>query len=157
MTTMVAQGGRVIAPMVLIRQPNRWSCNGCAWAMVLGLTLQEIVAALGHDGQATDGFEDDELVWLAAQRGYASSFLFPTGAGEQAPCPLTDEAMMTFLRGRRAVLHVTHPRLLEPQEIVHAVAWDGARVFDPLLGETPLTEYTLHGAQWIVRALEPAV
>ena len=36
--------------MQLIRQPNKWSCSACAFAMALNLTLEEFINQIGHDG-----------------------------------------------------------------------------------------------------------
>jgi hypothetical protein len=134
--------------MELIRQPNRWSCNACAWAMVLGLTLEEIVHVLGYDGQAAGGFDDEALTWLAVDRGFASTWLEvqPTAAPGSEPDPWMVERVRMVMDGRRGVLAVIHPEIPEG---LHAVAWDGLRVYDPLLGLRPLHEYQLWGFHWI--------
>ena len=38
------------AKMNLIVQPNRWSCLPTAFAMAIGITVEEMVNAIGHDG-----------------------------------------------------------------------------------------------------------
>lgn len=143
------------AEMRLIRQPNRWSCNACAFAMVLGITLEEIVEALGHDGQANGGFTDEELIWFAAQRGAAVTDVQPWRPEDLAVAGLAQDGrpspwdVVRFMFGKRGVATVTHPEIPEG---LHAVAWDGARAFDPLRGVQFIhDDYRLHSFCWIER------
>lgn len=154
--------------MELIRQPNAWSCNACAWAMVLGLSLAQVIHALGHDGSAVwhpalpepknrRGFVDEELVWLAVQRGYACTDVMldtyaaarygPLGEGRRL-CTARDLAF--FLPHRRGVLTVQSPAPTSGAGL-HAVAWDGEWVYDPLFGVRLLSDYEIKSFLWIER------
>lgn len=152
--------------MELIRQPNRWSCNACAWAMVLGLTLEQVIEAVGHDGSkiwhATlpeprnrMGFFDEELTWLAVQQGYACTEIvlaqYATSRFHRACIPpvlCSLSQFQTFVRDRVGVLTVSSPRIPDG---LHAVAYDGHRVFDPILGLDQLEAYDIHSFIWIER------
>lgn len=128
--------------MELIPQPNRWSCNACAWAMVLGLTLEELVHIFVPGGSIRideDALDDEELTWIAVKSGWACTVL-------DIDRPWLFEDLIRFLPSRQGVLSVTHPEIPDG---LHAVAWDGMLVYDPLLGHRPLSEYELHGFIWL--------
>jgi len=64
----------------LIQQPNLWTCGPCAVAMVLDVTLDEVIEACGHDGSAKvdwdkipggrAGFNESDLTLAALRLGY---------------------------------------------------------------------------------------
>lgn len=62
--------------MQLIQQKNPWSCNACAFAMALDVSLEKIIEICGHDGSTrvhsslTDehnrvGFNIMEMIFVA--------------------------------------------------------------------------------------------
>lgn len=36
--------------MILLQQPNRWSCLITSWAMVLNVSVEDLCLLIGHDG-----------------------------------------------------------------------------------------------------------
>lgn len=66
--------------MELITQPNGWTCGPCTMAMCLRVTLEEAIAAIGHDGSARvdweeipdrrAGFNEADLTLGALRLGY---------------------------------------------------------------------------------------
>ena len=151
--------------MELITQPNDWSCNACAWAMALGMSLEDMVADVGHDGSAIwnttlpepsnrTGFIDDQLIWLAVRRGFGSTVVFPASAVqarwgrkmEGRFC--TDEEFEAFLRERHGVLEVKSHRF---RGGLHACAWNGEKVYDPVEGIQDRSAYEVQCFLWVYR------
>lgn len=65
-----------------VRQPNRWSCSVASAAMVMGLTVEELIESIGHDGSEEvfpdlpvpikyAGFTISEIIDDAMRRGWS--------------------------------------------------------------------------------------
>jgi len=148
--------------MNLIQQPDRWSCNGCAWAMAMGISFEELKEAVGHDGsmiyrpKAVDevhrrlGFLDEQLIYVGLRRGFVAvpvyASLMATHAKEIPGYYFTEEEFKQWIHGKTGVLEV---KSWTRDDILHAVAWDGEQVFDPLFGIRQLYEYELKMFVWI--------
>jgi hypothetical protein len=67
---------------MLQRKPNRWSCAVTAFAMALGVPVEQLIREVGHDGSEIifpdlpepmrrRGFHSQELIEAAWKRGFA--------------------------------------------------------------------------------------
>lgn len=150
--------------MELIRQPNPWSCNACAWAMAMGISLEDVIAAVGHDGSRIwdralqepvnrVGFHDLELLWVAYRQGFfCMPFTFRpakyrSGAYAEHLRLGSRHDLGVLLPGKRGVLGVNMGK-----EHDHAVAWDGEWAYDPLYGIKMLSDYpTILNFTWVAK------
>jgi len=126
-----------------ILQPNRWTCLPCSFAAVLGLTLEELLRRVGHDGSAIwwpefpepwqrRGFHVQEMIDVAYDLGKAvipieaCPTVCPQPGGPVKPVPMTD-----VLRVQRYLAQ--NVGVLTGQGVTgrHAVAWDGQQLLDP--------------------------
>jgi len=132
--------------MELVKQPNRWSCVGAAFAMALGISMEEVIDLVGHDGseRINDkpephcymGFHPEEftllakikyganIVWVQPNPGWADNRLLKSTEKRMS------KAISLFPNG------VLTGRFSSGTH--HAIAWDGKRFFDPA-GYTSLT------------------
>jgi len=66
----------------LQRKPNRWSCSVAAFAMAIGIPVQQLIDEIGHNGgeiafpklaepMQRRGFHPQELIHAAWQHGFA--------------------------------------------------------------------------------------
>lgn len=127
--------------MKLIEQPNRWTCQVTALAMLLDAPLAVILAEIGHDGsriidstlpepKCRRSFVMAELQDVCYFRGYS---LVPFEAD-----PILSELEHIYdedIREAR-IKHVMDGRkgLIEGAYSLdnpHMTAWDGREVFDP--------------------------
>ncbi len=74
--------------MILLKQPNSWSCSITAAAMVMGVAVEELIAKVGHDGSEIihpdlkgpaqrKGFHTQEIIDIALARGFAVTPIEP--------------------------------------------------------------------------------
>lgn len=131
--------------MKLIKQPNAWSCVGCAFAMATDTTLERFIIALGHDGSerwwpeipepyGCRCFDVQECSIIAFNSGYFVHEIrngYEYGPEDHAKRKITlpDGYLDTIMNQHQGVLLVT-PKYAEQNS--HAVAWDGKQVYDPL-------------------------
>jgi len=127
--------------MLLLKQPNRWSCSITALAMILNESVFALVQEIGHDGseiifpdapEPTNrrGFLLDELMVCCWKR---KATLSPYNRIITVCNPLTAE--------RRTFEHPDFWKItLQSKGLItaysesgkgHLVAWDGSRIYDP--------------------------
>jgi len=79
--------------MILQHSPNDWSCLPTAVAMALGVSVDELLEVIGHDGSEVThpqldapacyrGFHPQEMIEAALRRGRATTMI------EKVPCAL---------------------------------------------------------------------
>lgn len=135
---------------------NGWSCLPCAFAMVLDLSVEELIKMLGHDGSAEPypaypgqkaGFHEQECIEVAQQLGYACTpieivpQIMPMPGGPMRPIWFStsdasfEEAnwqrFIRHLNGSRGVLTGVKQHINSSKVLGHAVAWDGENIYDP--------------------------
>lgn len=137
--------------MRLIRQPNSWSCGPAAMAMALGLSLDEVIEAVGHDGsrevkdwlvpEGRAGFNEADLALASLRLGYAMTRLHTKPALPDGqliePWPPIQE-LFAKIDGPM-VLVVKSERF----ESDHAVVIEGqyaTEFYDPAFGVRPIEE-----------------
>ena len=62
--------------MQLIKQPTSTTCGQCCIAMLLGISLEEAIKSVGHDGISSD---EDMLKLIFQKYTTAHHFLFKSG------------------------------------------------------------------------------
>ena len=138
--------------MKLLKQPNRWSCLPTAFAMLLDITVEEVVVALGHDGSeliypghsepyCRRSFHIQEMIDVCLLRniGIVQIERAPVsealGATYNVPVP---KARMEFYLSKfPGVLIGVGSISGKP----HAVAWNGSKIFDPNGTTYPLSNF----------------
>ncbi len=136
-------------PLILQTMPNEWCCAATAFAMVLGVDVQDVFKMTGHDGtrklwpEVTDertnrgGHHIQELIDLSYNLGFMT---VPIDAypmfGHFTPSvlrkpPLWSEEkclkrLEIYLKNNYGILWGT-----VGFNMGHAVAWDGDKVYDP--------------------------
>lgn len=133
---------------------NGWSCLPCAFAMVLDISVEELVGLIGHDGSAEPyvnrpgqkaGFHEQECVEAAQLLGYACTpieivpQMMPVPGGPIRPIwfPGT-ESDREENNWRRFKRHLTNTygvitglkQRPNGEMIGHAVAWNGRNIYD---------------------------
>lgn len=114
------------------KQPNLFSCFPTAFAIILGIPVEQLFKEIGHDGSTIvdpscpdpfnrRGFHSQELIRYARTHGFSVS------SYEENPL-LGDLPIKTDIPidGNLAVLGG-----LNFKANPHAVAWDGYRIIDP--------------------------
>lgn len=129
-----------------LKQPNLWTCYPTAVAMLTGIPLEELIAAVGHDGSReiegaeppwnVEAFTFSEIAFALLARGWA---LVPINAAEHNADgharkfypPLQSIVRRITRHEWKAVIVVQKPGRQ------HAMAFDGAtsKLYDPLTGE----------------------
>lgn len=126
--------------MKLIESPNKWSCLPCSFAMVLGISLSEMLGRIGHTGDEIvfphlpeplrrRTFHIQECAAVALSLGYGTTeyqfgpVLTPDGKSFYDVPPLIDPVVLMSVS--KGVL------LGRGRQHGHAVAWDGKHVHDP--------------------------
>lgn len=126
--------------MKRIIQEDTWSCLACCAAMSVGKDLKDVYKFLGHDGSGIDqeslhpekrqSFNWIEIARYLAHNGYLlGSWALLNG------CNLTgiDEIHFTLkIKECQAILQVPSERL--GGECMHAIYWDGFKIYDPSPG-----------------------
>lgn len=129
--------------MDLQHSPNRWSCLPTAFAMAVGIPVSDFLIKLGHDGSELKnpdmpeplcraGFHIQECLYVALDLGIKfTPFEMVTRQGISETRswvkPWTDK-VHRLMADHRGVL------LGRGRKNMHAVAWDGERVYDPSIG-----------------------
>ncbi len=129
--------------MILIRNPNAWSCLLASMSMVLGKSTQELIDRVGHDGSEIvfphlpepakrRGFHIQEFIPLILESGFAMTaievlpYSTPDGKHEYPiDFPNYEKRFRNLMSTARGILTGLMSRWH------HAVAWNGCRVFDP--------------------------
>jgi len=131
--------------MLLLQRPEPWMCMPVAFAMALEMSVDELLAALGHDGSkisfpnlpepaCRQGFHVQEFIHVALRRGLAVTpvELFPVLASADERHTQTilylDNNWKRFadaIAASRGVIDGSGRRF------GHMVAYDHGRIFDP--------------------------
>ena len=147
--------------MQLIKQPNKWSCSACAFAMALNLTLKEFIYQIGHDGSeiwfpelpeplCRKGFPYPECIQVCLKWDFSVTpvdFKPLCGPDNEHRIELdhTDFANQ-MLRGYRGIISGMG------NQYFHTVAWDGKQIYDPSLGVYGLkNSYFRPEVFWVVK------
>jgi len=132
-------------PITMQSQPEQWACMPVAFAMAMGVSVDELLEAVGHDGSkiifptlpepaCRQGFHVQEFIVVALQRGLAVTpvELFPVLASSDERQTHTilypDNNWKRFadtLATSRGVIDGTGFRF------GHMVAYDHGRIYDP--------------------------
>lgn len=136
-------------PIQLILKPNAWSCAVTSFAMALGVSVQELIESIGHDGSAIAwpdldeprcrrGFHSQELIDQVLFRDRTCTLI---EARPQIGCPEPHRSNMppmdVFPRGytiNRFLATLEFARgVIEGQSgrNNHAMAFENGKVFDP--------------------------
>lgn len=131
---------------MIIPRSNAWSCLPASFSMALGISLEEMIRYIGHDGSKHVfenskyplGFHIQECIDVADTLGYSCTpidFRFAS-----TPSPVSSEIyeythgparIMQYLnRTARGVIEARLVRLNGTQ-IGHAVAWIDQKIYDP--------------------------
>ncbi len=147
--------------MFLQKQPNRWSCMPTAFAMVLGVKVEQFIKWIGHDGS--------EIMWPGMPEPYCRRGFHPQEF--QKPCNKLDYVVIEI---------EASPKLQDPQNPTnfhqvftseqektrldlamrhqegvvtgyyaasrkrHALAWSGTKFYDPSTAiETSKSDYVI--------------
>ena len=130
--------------MQLLDSHAAWGCLLTSAAMVLGKTNAEMIELIGHDGGAIvfdgmpgptkrQGFHIQEVIKVALALGVAVTAI------EVLPCSTTDgknnfDILFRDTPAERLGWHMNNSIGIitgQGRRFPHAVAWDGARIFDP--------------------------
>lgn len=117
------------------RQPNSFSCFPTAFAIIIGVPVEEIFQKAGHDGSEIiwpscpepynrRGFHPQELVYVARSYGWAVS-TYEYSPQLQGQTVINVRCSIPII-GNFAVLGGYNDRKER-----HAVAWDGYSIIDP--------------------------
>lgn len=135
--------------MQLQRTPNGWSCLAASFATVLGLSLEQLLERLGHDGseivfpslddpERRRAFHPQEMVDVAESLGVAITPIEarPASRPRDVPVPPYEVPMDIFPRWHRYLEGgVGVLTGLNARNRPHAVVWDGVDVWDPATGD----------------------
>lgn len=132
--------------MKLITSPNSWSCAAASLAMVLGIDFNDVIKSVGHDGSEIinpdlrkpgcyKGFHMQELIEIALAHHYAVTPIelqpVQTATGNDE----YDVKIEMYKSPDRRLLHHMNRNtgilMGKLNTYWHAVAWDGAMVYDP--------------------------
>lgn len=122
--------------MTPIKQLNKWSCLSCAFAKVLDLPEKFIHDLAGHTGAEPHG---DEALGFHIQEMIKIALTMDKSVTPLDFIPICEymNADTRYLNDRGYVLSQMENRVGVltgyglPSKTPHAVAWDGARIFDP--------------------------
>lgn len=127
----------------LIKQPNKWSCTACAFAMACGVRLEEFIKQVGHDGSEVlfpdlpeplcrRGFATPECIRVCLNWGLTVTPIdfkprcTPDGKNYHT---LNHTNFANQMMGRfQGVIQGMGCRNY------HTVGWDGTQIYDPSLG-----------------------
>lgn len=155
--------------MNFIKSPNRWSCLPASFAMVLGVSLQEVVVWVGTDGSTIEwpelpepkrrrGFHIQEMIDFAWIMKFSVT-PFQAKPTIQSDPSVEIKTVQTIRSSELRVLHALQHNAVVTGEtaggVGHAVAWDGERsqVYDP--GNRILRiEDFLIDTVWVVRKIK---
>lgn len=130
-------------PIEFQLQPHRASCLVTSFAMVLGVSVAELIEQIGHDGTEVvlpqlkepycfRGHHIQELVRACHQRGYSVTLIEPIPVsqhqGHQIHHPAPMEWIDSILQARHGVL----VGQLNGRD--HSLAWDGHLTYNPANG-----------------------
>jgi len=144
--------------MNLIRATNFWNCTLAAAAMVMDCSLQGLEKLIGHDGSEIinptlnpplnrKGFHMQEIIDAAFKIGYS---LTPVEASPVQTA--TGHDRYTIFRGTAAKKRLNDYLINfrgiivgpKPNNVWHAVAWDGLNVYDPIGKIYPLDDIKIN-------------
>lgn len=146
-----------------MKSPNGWSCLPCSFATVLGVTLEEILEYVGHNGsdimwpelpepKCRKGFHIQEMISFSFEKGRTVTPFEPVPLSipvEGAkPCIITfrygaQNRMNSLLTGRNGVLEGNG----------HAVAWYNGIIHDPALGINRLEDFPIRRF-WLISKIK---
>lgn len=132
--------------MILLKQPNAWSCGPTALAMLLGRSVDEIISKIGHDGSEIVFPNEPEPV---CRRAFHVQELIDCAFFEYGmilleinACPATSTnrnpegfVIYEFNWERRLNQYMSGSSgLVMGQSNAaesHMMAWDGLKIYDP--------------------------
>ncbi len=141
--------------MKLIRQPNAWSCVGCAFAMATESSLEYYISALGHDGSekwwdvhdpyGRRCFDVQECSGVALALGFyvheiRNGYEYGPEGHPKRKIEVPQSYIEAIMNQMRGVVLCT-PKYNDQNS--HAVAWDGFSVFDPLGFQAGIDSYNI--------------
>ena len=129
--------------MILLTQPNSWSCSLAAAAMVTDISIEELTTLIGHDGSAIvnpdlpspanrKGFHNQEIIDAVLRLGFAVTPIHPhpiqTVYGyDEYVLPFDEQRFHNHLKCCDGML------CGKARKYWHAVAWDhsSGKIYDP--------------------------
>lgn len=142
--------------MLIVVSPNKWSCLPAAFATVIGVSFEDMLDILGHDGSEIvypdlpepfnrRAFIGPEFVNALYPEGYlVSTFEFN-------PLSVCDETHAFKIVGTQTLEEYFEMILADSVGVIgglskisdtpHAVAWEGTRILDPLGFIYPLERF----------------
>lgn len=140
--------------MMIVEQPNSWSCVPASFSTVTGVPLATLLECIGHDGSEIifpdlsdpyrrRGFHSQEVIRALVSFG----FLFATF--EFQPVGFLDETHHYQIEEEEAVLELMADSIgvvagtVVSSGNLHAVAWDGTHCYDPMGFIYPLDLYKI--------------
>jgi hypothetical protein len=129
--------------MRLQLQPNRWSCLPTSFAIVLGVSVEEIFKIIGHDGgeilwpklpnpECRRGFMPNEMIYATKKLGKNVEFIPRVCESNCHKVEIPNEWFLDQLPLNTGVITGVTGRYKN-----HAVAWNGHLIIDP----TDLSKY----------------
>lgn len=135
-----------------LQTSNNWSCLPCAFAMALGISVEQLIKMIGHDGSEEPytslpgqkaGFHEQECIEVCQQLGYACTPIeivpqmkpvpdgpvravwFPSEKLTADPEERNWQRFVGHLKWTRGVITGVKINANSKVVIGHAVAWDG--------------------------------
>ena len=147
-------------------KPNRWSCMVTSFAMALGVTIQDLIGLIGHDGSEVAfphldeptrrrGFHQQECIRAAWNLGFSvtpiEAYPVIASADGSQNCVVAFgdqnwDSFNRFIRTTRGVL------CCRTKKCHHAMAYDHGVVLDPD-DENGVFKYSL--SAFLVKGLHP--
>ena len=162
--------------MQLQRTNSAWTCLPASFATVLGITLEDLLKRIGHDGseviwnylpdpEKRRGFHPQEMIDVAETMGVA---ITPIEGRPTSRPLLTDRTRPRCPVPPFEVPLDIHPRwgrylegsvgVLTGLNLIgrpHAVVWDGFQILDPASGETYGSHLFQPDIFWRARVMGP--
>lgn len=129
--------------MIIIKQPDPWSCTAASLTMLLGLDYQDIITDIGHDGSEIwwpedripqRGFSVQEIIDCALKNNYALVPIDGCPGASSDNGTVTkyifenyEERLLNHMIGREGLILGYYA----PNRC-HMVAWDGSKIYDPM-------------------------
>lgn len=129
--------------MQLVRNPNSWSCLLASVAMVLEMTIEELIEEVGHDGSEIvcpdlkspgnrKAFHIQEFISIILEKGFAiTDVAIRPVSTPDGKCEYEIKFPDSMKRFRRLMAGVKGIIVGKNREWYHAVAWDGKIIYDP--------------------------
>ncbi len=131
---------------MIVLSPNRWSCLACSFAQALGVTLEEIIEFVGHDGSqiinplapepfCRKSFHPQEMIdfCLSLGKGVTEIQKFPTSINEYSENERTVFELGKAFKRFEKYLSENKGVLcgyVRERRVPHAVYWDQQNIID---------------------------